>query len=183
MSRQLSQSTSVIIIAFMYNDVEVYNKVKKSFISKLGSIEIEGDEFDFSHSSYYENEMGVELKKRFVVFSKLRARDYIVRIKKIANRLEATYSKNGNRLINIDPGMLTLENFILSTNKNFTHRIYLKDNIFADLTLIYQKKVGFISLPWTYIDYKEPTTIDFLNNVRSCFKERLAATAPKMTAR
>ncbi len=173
MSYPLNQSKAVIIIAFMYKDIEVYNKVKKIFKSKLGNIEIEGDEFNFSHSSYYENEMGLELKKRFVVFSKLRKRDYIVKIKKLSNRIEAIYSNASNRLINIDPGMLTLENFILSTNKNFTHRIYLKDNIFADLTLIYQKKIGFTPLPWTYIDYKDTSTINFLNDVRSSFKERL----------
>ncbi len=177
MSKTLKQSKAVIVIAFMYQDNYVYTKAKNNFVKLLGEIETEGEEFNFSHSLYYEKEMGFNLKKRFLVFKKLQRRDYLIKIKKASNKIEKKYSKNDKRIINIDPGMLTLENFILSTNKNFTHRIYLKDNIFADLTLIYKKKVGYTDLPWTYLDYKDEKTILFLNNIRDNFFDRLLDTS------
>jgi hypothetical protein len=67
--------------------------------------------------------------------------------------------------VNIDPGLLSEERFILATGKNFTHRIYLKDGIYADLTLIYQQE-GFKSLPWTFPDHQDPKLLHYLNMLR-----------------
>ncbi|MBW5395503.1 DUF4416 family protein, partial [Brachyspira hampsonii] len=82
------------------------------------------------------------------------------------------------RKINIDPAILTLENFILVTNKNFTHRIYLKEGVFADLTLIYKKKKGYTELEWTYADYSSDETKRFLNKIRELFYNRLIESSP-----
>lgn len=178
MSKPIKQSSAVIVVAFMYEDTEVYKKALLKLKKKLGAVEIEGDEFLFSHSDYYKNEMGGNLKKRFVVFSKLQSRGYLLNIKKYTNKLENIFVKENRRLVNIDPGMLTLENFILATNKNFTHRIYIGDNIFADLTLIYQKKKGYTKLKWTYIDYSSEETLNFLNHVRDVFYDKLIYSSP-----
>ncbi len=178
MSKTLQQSNAVIIIAFMYKDSKIYKQVCDEFIETLGAIEKEAEPFDFSHSSYYESEMGTGLKKSLVAFSTLQKRDKLVDIKHIANDIEKKYSEDDRRQINIDPAILTLENFVLATNKNFTHRIYLKDNIFADLTLVYKKKKGYSPLEWTYLDYKSDYVVSFLNEVRSLFFERLIESSP-----
>ncbi len=178
MSQTLQQSNAVIIIAFMYADINIYKTVLSEFIEILGVVEKEAQAFDFSHSSYYESEMGGGLKKSLVAFSTLQKRDMLVDIKHIANKIEKQYSIDECRQINIDPAILTLENFVLATNKNFTHRIYLKDNIFADLTLVYKKKKGYTSLEWTYLDYKSEHVIDFLNDIRGLFFERLLESSP-----
>ena len=120
--------------------LEIYNLALKDAIENFNSIKIISEEYLFSHSAYYKEEMGENLKKRFLVFKDLIERDYISEVKKITDKIEKKYLyPNGNRKINIDPAILTLEDFILTTNKNFTHRIYLKDGVFADLTLIYKK--------------------------------------------
>ncbi len=178
MSQTLQQSKAVIIIAFMYQDSHIYSMVKDEFVNVLGSIKKEAEPFEFDHSSYYEKEMGVELKKSLVAFSVLQERDKLVDIKKLANEIEKKYSRDDCRQINIDPAILTLENFILATNKNFTHRIYLKDNIFADLTLVYKKKKGYRPLEWTYLDYKSDYVVSFLNDVRAMFFEELLEGSP-----
>jgi hypothetical protein len=67
--------------------------------------------------------------------------------------------------VNIDPGYLLLERFVLATGKNYAHRIYIGQNIYADLTLTYAKG-GFQTLPWTYPDYASPEIRDFLLQVR-----------------
>ena len=54
---------------------------------------------------------------------------------------------------------------MLATGKNFSHRIYLRRGIYADLTLIYRQG-RFESLPWTYPDYADVQLQDFLFMVR-----------------
>lgn len=179
MSRAIKQSKAVLIIACMYGDFNIYEEALKDIVENFNSIKIIGEEYLFSHSIYYKEEMGGNLKKRFLVFENTIERDYIVDVKKITDKIEKKYlDSNGNRKINLDPAILTLENFILTTNKNFTHRIYLKDGVFADLTLIYQKKKGYGELPWTYADYSSVETKTFLNNVRSLFYNELIKSSP-----
>ena len=73
------------------------------------------------------------------------------------------------RKVNLDPGILSLANLVLASTKDFSHRIYLKDGIFSEVTLVYEKK-RFKALPWTYPDYTEPEVIDFLNRARETMK-------------
>jgi hypothetical protein len=86
-------------------------------------------------------------------------------IKLVTNQIESQFVKGQKRFINIDPGYIVPERFVLATGKNYTHRIYLNKGIFADLTLIFQKG-QFQKLPWTYPDYAANNVKNFLNNVR-----------------
>lgn len=179
MSKVLKQSKAVLVIALMYNDNYIYSLALRKIIDKFGDIEIIGDEYLFSHSTYYKEEMGYPLNKRFIVFKNMIDRDYISDVKIITDNIENEFlDDRENRKINIDPAILTLENFVLVTNKNFTHRIYLKCGIFADLTLIYKKKNGYTELPWTYSDYSSYKTKKFLNEIRELFYERLIESSP-----
>lgn len=179
MSKVLKQSKAVLITALMYNDNNIYNSVLEKLINNFGEIEVISDEYLFSHSVYYKEEMGEYLNKRFIVFKNMIERDYISDVKKITDNIEIEYSDSeGKRKINIDPALLTLENFILVTNKNFTHRIYLKEGVFADLTLIYKKKKGYTELEWTYADYSSEDTKKFLNKIRELFYKRLIESSP-----
>ena len=54
---------------------------------------------------------------------------------------------------------------MLASGKNFSHRVYLGEGIYADLTLVYRKG-DFRSLPWTYPDYGRPEMRAFLQRVR-----------------
>ena len=60
---------------------------------------------------------------------------------------------------------LLYERFVLATGKNYSHRIYIGDGIYADLTLIFQKG-AYQSLPWTYPDYQDEGMKAFLALVR-----------------
>ena len=75
------------------------------------------------------------------------------------------YLKEEKRLVNIDPGYMLAERFVLATGKNFAHRIYIGRRIYADLTLIYTRG-GFKKLPWTYPDYYDRNILSFLIQVR-----------------
>ena len=178
MSKETKQSKAVLIIACMYKAHECYEKTLLLLTKKFGKESHISEEFDFSYSNYYSKEMGDNLKKKIIVFEKMIARDDLVKAKKITDKIEINLSENDRRNINLDPAILTLENFILATNKNFTHRIFLSKNVFADLTLIYQKKKGYTSLPWTYSDYSSEPIKNFLNDTRKIFYDRLLRDSP-----
>ena len=95
----------------------------------------------------------------------------------MTNQIEQTFAQGARRRINIDPGYLLMERFVLATGKNFSHRIYIGDGIYADLTLMYQKG-SFQTLPWTYPDYAAPEMHAFLMQVRRHYAADLRA-APR----
>ena len=86
----------------------------------------------------------------------------LAEIKRHTNSIEQTYALEGKRQLNLDPGYLLYERFVLASGKNFTHRVYIGNMIYADLTLIYQKG-AFQTLPWTYPDYAEARSQIFFN--------------------
>jgi hypothetical protein len=119
--------------------------------------------FDFT--KYYESEMGGPLFRRMFAFRQTVEQGALADIKTLTNQLEKEFTENDARRVNADPGILSLERFVLATGKNFTHRIYLKKGVYADLTLVYTKG-AFRELPWTYPDYKDRRLLRFLEKAR-----------------
>jgi hypothetical protein len=77
--------------------------------------------------------------------------------------------------LNLDPGLLNLGKFMLATTKDQAHRIYLRDGIFAEVTLRFEHG-AFVAWPWTYADYREPALHQFLHEARDFYKRRLRET-------
>jgi len=122
---------------------------------RWGEVDLREDGISFFHTDYYAKEFGSPLFRSFFSFKRLYQREDLVAAKLFSNGVENRLAKgDGQRSINIDPGYLTDGQLVLATGKNYSHRIYLGEGIFADLTLIY-KEGGYQSLPWTYPDYKE----------------------------
>ena len=140
--------------------------VTTELVEKIGSIDMVSSWLPFNYTSYYEPEMGSPLFRRVLAFKSLVKQSALPEIKIITNKIEKKYSKNNKRLVNIDPGYMLHERFVLATGKNYTHRIYIGMGIFADLTLIYQKG-SFRKLPWTYPDYAEKNMLTYLEMVRN----------------
>lgn len=141
--------------------------------NELGDIILSTPYIPFTHTNYYEEEMGKDLLRKWVAFRKLIDPGEISSIKLLTNGLEDRYRVNSKRVFNLDPGYVSLQNMILVTTKSYSHRIYLRDGIYGEVTLIYRKKEGFVPLEWTYPDYREIIAIDFFNKARSILKETL----------
>jgi hypothetical protein len=143
-------------------------------LSKIyGKIDFISDLFPFNHTNYYHQEMGFPLWRRFISFCNLIPKNSIPDIKLKTNELERGLSNSqGRRRVNIDPGYISLENLILATGKNYTHRIYLDEGIYADLTLMF-KEGGFRALKWTYPDYKSRKIIEIFNGIRERYRLQL----------
>ena len=119
----------------------------------------------FHYTTYYDNEMGQGIRRQTAGFLTLVAPGSLPDTKLRTNEIEISLSRDGKRQVNIDPGLLSPERFVLATGKDFAHRIYLRDGIYADLTLIYRKG-AYTPLPWTYPDYRDPEFLHYLEVLR-----------------
>ncbi|MEJ2715823.1 MAG: DUF4416 family protein [Deltaproteobacteria bacterium] len=141
-------------------------------VRRIGPVEKVVGPFAFDFTSYYDSEMGPGIQRWLWLFSHLVDRGELARIKLVTNEIESSFLVEGKRTFNLDPGLLTLENFVLATGKNRAHRIYLGDGIFADLTLVFREGT-YRPLPWTYPDYADPELIMMLNELRESYKCKL----------
>ncbi|MFH1673339.1 MAG: DUF4416 family protein [Pseudomonadota bacterium] len=165
MSTPQKPKPAKLIVGLFLNDKVIIRKVTESLAAYCGQPDAVSPWLSFHHTDYYAPEMGQPLFRRLFAFADLIEQDTLSDIKLFANKLEQDFMSGGKRLVNIDPGYLLAERFVLATGKNYTHRIYLRDGIYADLTLIYNKGI-FHPLDWTYPDYTEGEMFTFLECVR-----------------
>ncbi|MFP4070944.1 MAG: DUF4416 family protein [Desulfovibrionales bacterium] len=151
---------------------EVWAGCRALLEERFGPLDYETGLIPFTHTSYYDQELGTPLFRRLLGFSRLVPQETLPDIKLWTNGLEQEYLLQGQRTINLDPGLLTLERLILATGKNFTHRVYLRDGIWADLTLIFQRG-GWRTLPWTFSDYADHRLQRHLTAMRKRYDEKI----------
>lgn len=132
----------------------------------LGPADLHSDPIPFTQTTYYDAELGTPIFRRILSFAPPLPMDRLAAVKLATNAVEQEYAQGNRRRFNLDPGYLTRERLVLATGKNFTHRIYLGQGIFADLTLIYRKG-HFEPLPWTFPDYRTEAIQEVLAHIRS----------------
>lgn len=174
MSRPAPPKSAKLVIGLFTKHTRLVQPVFERLQDNFGPIDIISPWFAFNWTDYYEPEMGGGLCRRMTAFGPHIHQADLPDIKLYTNAIEADYTTAGKRQINIDPGYLLAERFVLATGKNYTHRIYLGQNIYADLTLIYQNG-RFQDLPWTYPDYTEAQMQDFLSRARNKYLKDLKA--------
>lgn len=155
-----------LVIGIFLNDKRLFGRLAPELAATFGSLDVISSWIRFDYTNYYESEMGSPLFRRLMSFQMLIEQEDLANIKISTNRLEEKYSRDGRRNVNIDPGYILHERFVLASGKNYTHRIYIGHGIYADLTLIYQKG-AFQRLSWTYPDYADKPIMAFLTNIRN----------------
>ncbi len=166
MSQRKTPPAARLLISVIYRDDGDFEHTVRAIHGRIGKIEYASGPFPFDRSDYYEREMGAPLFRRFLLAADDVAREDLVEAKLVAESIEAEFSVDGKRNVNIDPGLLTDENVVLATGKNYSHRIYLRDGVFADLTLVFEKG-EYQPLPWTYPDIASPEIRTFLTMLRT----------------
>ena len=161
-----------LIIALMICDGFDWDQAVMNLKDNIGPIECKSELFNFDFTNYYEKEMGKGILRGFILFRHLVGQGELGKIKLATNETEKAYIKEGKRRVNIDPGILTANRFVLATGKDAPQRIYLGNGIFADLTLSFQSG-EFLKHPWTYPDYTDSRTIDFLSVSRKYYLSKL----------
>lgn len=188
----------LIVAAFARNE-EALAWAWDRLTERYGPVERESENFrvdDFTE--YYAASMGRDLRKRFWAFRNLIDPSKLASIKRATNDQETEYTRltakmdgpkgerpdtdQVERSLNLDPGYIDLGKLILASTKDHAHRIYLRDGIFAETTLIYTRK-RWQALPWTYPDYQSPDYQRFFDECRTFLKARRIEIAAQGGAR
>ncbi len=172
MSRPIPPKPAKLVISMFMNDRQAVAAVISSLSADLGPVDMISAWMLFDHTDYYAAEMGGPLYRRLVVFKELIEQQNLADIKHFTNRVESRLADSSRRRVNIDPGYLLPERFVLATGKNYSHRIFIGQGIYADLTLIYHSG-GFQPLEWTYPDYREDRMRRYLNATRRKYLDDL----------
>jgi hypothetical protein len=152
-------------------DVDISGELENLF----GKLVLKSSCIPFKHTEYYGHEMGDDLSRQWVAFGDLVMPDALIEFKHQTNDIEKKYSnQTGGRMVNIDPGAVSLSNLILVSTKDYSHRIYLGRGIYAEVTLLYRQR-QFVPLDWTYPDYREETALGFFAEAREVLKKKLTA--------
>ena len=169
-----------LIMSMFTSDEYLFGQCKDILIDKFGKIDMESNAQPFNFTDYYEKEFGKKLIQNLFSFSTLIRQDELAEIKRITNDLESNFSRNNikknisglKRKINLDPGYITLNKYILASTKDGPSRIYLDQGIYAEITLRFINK-SFVPCEYTYPNYKTNEYVNFLNSVRQKYKLQL----------
>lgn len=134
-----------------------------------GPIARQSARFPFQHTRYYETEMGGGLVKQFFAFADPIDPATLPERKLAANAWEEQYAALGRhpepRPLNLDPGYLTLSKLVLASTKDFAHRVYLSQGIYAESTLFFRHG-RWEPHAWTFPDYRQPEYHEFFSDCR-----------------
>lgn len=141
---------------------------------EFGPVDIVSPDWPFTFTHYYDAQMGTGLLRRFVAFETLIDPGALRAIKRRTNELELQLARqftSAPRPVNLDPGYIAPSKLVLASAKDFSHRIYLGEGIYAEITLQYRDQ-GWQKLPWTFPDYGSGLYDEFLSAVRQKLREQ-----------
>ena len=170
-----------LIVGMLSKEESLFDPAEAQMRMMWGEIDKQSEIIPFTATNYYEQEMGESLLRKFISFDELIEPGRLAAIKHQSNGLEdkLTKSEQGKscgvtRPINLDPGYIDPSKLVLVTTKNYSHRIYIGDSMYAEATLHYHKG-SWQGWPFTYPDYAGGDYDDFLNHTRCRLMEQLSS--------
>lgn len=161
---------ALLFLALLFASREIITAALPALKKRFGDVLIESPDSAWSHSHYYDQEIGTPVIRRFIFFRSLFDASTLPDIKLETNALECIFSENGNRRINIDPGYITSSKVVLASAKDYSHRLYLGKGIYGEVALYFQGN-RFNPMPYTYQDYKDQKGLDMFISARKELKK------------
>ena len=138
---------------------------RDALTSQWGPLDYQSEWLPFNHTTYYAREFGENLLRQIVAFANLIPREQLAAVKRATNELETTWAAQDRRRVNLDPGYISLDKLVLATTKDYSHRIYIGQGIYAEVTLKYRHG-SFQPWEWTYPDYASPRYCEMFAAIR-----------------
>jgi len=164
-----------LILGTIFKKEKILDNTIKILKKKWGKIDLASDVFEFKHTDYYEKEMRKPLFRKFFSFYNLIHPENLPDYKIFTNRMEENLAEKyhkSSRVINLDPGYILPGCMIMATAKNYSHRVPLKNGIYAHLEYLFSKN-GVIELDWTYTDFRTKDYKNFFFKVREIYLKQL----------
>ncbi|HYG75600.1 MAG TPA: DUF4416 family protein [Planctomycetota bacterium] len=159
------------IVAMLAGDASFFQAAKAPLEELLGPVEMESPLYPFDKTIYYAESMGPGLLRQFFAFRDLKDPALLAGWKLATNAMEANLGRilstpgGPPRPINLDVGYITGAKLVLASTKDFAHRLYLRDGIFAEITMGFRDN-AWISHAFTFPDFKSGIYDAFLKRVR-----------------
>jgi len=162
-----------LFVAMLSMRADILDQAASLLVEHFGPLDHVSPDIPFDFTDYYNPTMGENLLRRLLSFANPVESARLADIKLLTNRMEQDFAERRpapvERPLNLDPGYLTLAKVVLATTKDYDHRLYLADGIFAEVTLHYHKG-RYQPWPWTYPDYRSEPYQQFF----AAMRERLA---------
>ncbi len=169
-----------LIIGILAADQKALSAAIEMIEDKLDRIDLKSDVWPFNQTDYYKDQTGPNILRQFVSTDRLIDPVKLAEIKlktnkleqKLVHRLSSIVHPPLPRPINLDPGLIEPSKLVLATTKNYSHRIYIGKNIYAEVTLIFDKGC-WQPFAYTYPDYRQQCYFEFFEKVRNRLLEQL----------
>jgi hypothetical protein len=179
---QIKQPEPVKLIVGMISQREtLFSLAEEAMRALWGEIDLASEVLIFDQTTYYAKSMGDSLLRKLVSFEKLIDPGALAKIKHQSNELEEKLAKHpeGKKLqvkrpINLDPGYIEPSKLVLASTKNYSHRIYIGESMYAETTLHFHKG-RWQAWPFTYPDYGSGLYDPFLNQARTRLLEQVSS--------
>lgn len=161
-----------LICGVLYSNEGLVQQAAERMTTRFGNIDFKSPIFAFDTTDYYEAEMGTSICRQFWTFLKLINPKELAPIKIACNEIEMELARGGNRTVNLDPGYMDYDKFVLASAKYNAHKIYLDSGIYADLTLRYEKG-RYKPSDYAFPDFKSGQYDETFLHIRARFKGQL----------
>jgi hypothetical protein len=165
-----------LIVGILAANEESLGRAVGAVEQTLGAIDLRSEVWPFSQTEYYKEEIGENILRQFVSVEKLIDPEELSFIKHKTNELEKELAGRLGlylpRPVNLDPGIIEPSKLILASTKNFSHRIYIGNRMYAEVTLSFNKGI-WKSFDYTFPDYKQACYHEFLSKVRERLVQQL----------
>lgn len=158
----------------------------------FGPVELESPSYPFDVTDYYSATMGPGLQRKFLVFERLADPGLLADWKLATNDMETALRAQAHaaaaqagrllpaRPVNLDMGYLTASKLVLASTKDFAHRLYLRDGIYAEITLAFRGD-AWVSHQFTFPDFRSGRYDAFLTQARDQHLHKLRPRAGHVT--
>lgn len=162
-----------LIVSIIYSHIDAVADALRMLEKQFGRIQCETVDIPYTDTGKYTEEMGSDLLRRFFSFERPFRRDALPEIKAVCRSIEKQLGDRVEeftfRTANLDPGILTPDNVVMVSNREYNHRIYLTKGVFAEIQLIWARG-QFTRLPWTNPDFCDDEAVEFFVRVRQTFE-------------
>lgn len=165
-----------LFVGMISREPSLFDECAELLCVEFGPLDMRAPIIAWDKTEYYQQEMGTGLLRTFVFFEHLLDPEQLVPIKSMTNLIEGRFSQptSGNRRINLDPGYITEAKVVLASTKDFSHRVYIGQHLYAEVTLQFRERGRtFVALDHTYPDFRRKETVELFNRARESLRAAL----------
>ena len=173
-----------LFVGMLSPEPALFNTCADLLCKDYGPVDYQSEIVPWTNSDFYREEMGPGILRKFIFFERLLDPGDLSSVKINTTRIEKSLALQAGtrtrRRINLDPGYVTEAKVVLATTKDYSHRLYIGNGIYAEVTLRYgNKDRSFTAFDHTYLDYCSETYIAMFNEARDLLRTALQRPARK----